>query len=258
MISVGKTSTGSQTVARALAVLELLGREGELGVRELGRQLGVAPSIAQRLINTLAEAGFVEKSLGNSKWKIGYKAFQIGSAFLASTDLNAATAPELHLLAEQHQVNSFLGVLRAPDVVYLAAVQSGGPISITNAPGSRTYIHSTALGKALLFDCPDDEVHALIGAAPLKQLTKKTKRSVSAILKDLKEGRRLGYVICDEENLDNVFAVGAPIRDATGGIIAALSGAVPRQRLSSRAIEELCELVKASATRASRRLGSLK
>ncbi|WP_444770409.1 IclR family transcriptional regulator [Rhodopseudomonas sp. NSM] len=258
MTSESKTATGSQTVARALALLELLGRDGELGVRELGRQLGVAPSIAQRLINTLSEAGFVEKSLGSSKWKIGYKAFQIGSAFLTATDLNAATAPELHLLAEKHQVNSFLGVLRGKDVVYLAAVQSGGPISITNAPGSRTYLHSTALGKALLLDHADDDVHELLGTSPLKQLTKKTKRSTSALLKDLKEGRRLGYVICDEENLDNVFAVGAPVRDASGEIIAALSGAVPRQRLSARAIDELCGMVKNSANRASRRLGSLR
>jgi DNA-binding IclR family transcriptional regulator len=120
----------------------------------------------------------------NSKWKLGYKAFQIGSASLPSIDLNAATAPELHLLAEQHQVDGFLGVLRGQDVVYLATVQSGGPISITNAPASRTYLHSTALGKALLLDRSDDEVQALLRTGPLKQLSKKTERSVFAILKD--------------------------------------------------------------------------
>jgi DNA-binding IclR family transcriptional regulator len=251
-----RTGAGSQTVSRALCVLELLGQKGEMGVRDIARNLGVAPSIAQRLVNALAGAGFVEKTAESSKWKIGYKAFQVGSAFLSNIDLNAATSEELYFLANEKQVNSFVGVLRDRSVVYLATVQSGGVIAITNAPGSRTYLHSTALGKALLAARTDDEIARLLGPPPYKQLTKKTKRSLAAILKDVKECRRLGYSISDEENIENVFAVGAPIRNASGQTIAALSGAVPRQKLSAKTINELCLMVRDAAARASRRLGA--
>lgn len=251
-----RTGAGSQTVSRALSVLELLGNSGEMGVREIARSIEIAPSMAQRLINALAGAGFIEKAPESSRWKIGYKAFQIGSAFLSSVDFNAATSPELHFLADEKQVNSFLGVLRDQSVIYLATVQSGGAISITNAPGSRTFLHSTALGKALLAAKSDEEAERLLGAAPYKQLTRKTKRSFAALLKDLKECRRLGYAISDEENLENVFAVGAPVRNASGQTIAALSGAVPRQKLTAKAMNELCQMVKEAAGRASRRLGA--
>ncbi|WJR80887.1 IclR family transcriptional regulator [Bradyrhizobium sp. NP1] len=248
--------SGSQTVSRALNVLEMLGNSGEMGVREIARNLGIAPSMAQRLVNALARADFVEKAAESTKWKIGYKAFQVGSAFLSSVDLNAATTPELHFLADEKQVNSFLGVLRDQSVIYLAAVQSGGGITITNAPGSRTYLHSTALGKALLSSKTDEEAGHLLGPAPYKQLTRKTRRSFAALVKDLNECRRLGYAISDEENIDNVFAAGAPVRNASGQTIAALSGAVPRQKLSAKAISELCQTVKDAAARASRRLGA--
>ncbi len=247
---------GSQTVARALRILELLGTNGEMGVRDIARQLKIAPSMAQRLVNTLSDAGFIEKSIETSRWKIGYKSFQIGAKFLTNVDLNAAAAPELRWLADQHHVNSFLGVLRDRSVVYLAAVQSGAPITITNAPGSTTWMHSTALGKALLSAMTDAEAAALLGPAPYRQLTKKTRRTFSALAKDLEDCRRLGYVVCDEENIENVFAAGAPIRNASGDTIAAISGAVPGQKLTAKAISELCKMVKEAADRISQRLGA--
>jgi DNA-binding IclR family transcriptional regulator len=250
--------SGSQTVARALNILTLMGESGEIGVRDIARKLKIAPSMAQRLINTLSESGFIEKSVESSRWKIGYKTFQIGSTFLTNVDLNAAAAPELRILAEEHQVNSFLGVLRDRSVVYLATLQSRAPITITTAPGSITYLHSTALGKALLAPMSKNEASSLLGAQPYKLLTKKTRRTFSSLSKDLEEFHRLGYVVSDEENIENVFAVGAPIRNSTGATIAALSGAVPRQKLTAKTMAELGKLVKESADRASLRLGAPK
>ena len=253
MPQVGKTS---QTVTRALNVLELLGKQGEVGVRDIARQLKVAPSMAQRLINSLSEAGFIEKSVESSRWKIGYKTFQIGSTFISNIDLNAAASPELHRLADENHVNSFLGVLRERAVVYLAAVQSGAPIKITNSPGSTTFLHSTALGKAILSGKSEEKVADLLGPAPYLVLTKKTRRTLSALCKDLEECQRFGYAISDEENIENVFAVGAPIRNSQGETIGAISGAVPRQKLTAKAINDLCRLIKESAARVSQRLGA--
>lgn len=253
-----KPGAGSQTVSRALSVLELIGKHGALGVREIARHVELAPSMVQRLLNSLASAGFVERTDGNSKWKIGYKAFEVGTAFLSSTDLHAVAAPELRYLAEEKLINSFLGVLRGTEVVYLAAVQSRGAISITNAPGSRTHLHSTALGKVLLSDLRNEEAVELLGKAPYRQITIKTKRSFSALSKDLERCRSIGYAVSDEENLTNVFAVGSAIRNAEGRVIAALSGAVPRQGLRQKEIEELCNEVRSAAERASRRLGAPK
>jgi DNA-binding IclR family transcriptional regulator len=248
---------GSQSAARALSILDLLGESAqELGVREMARQLGLAPSIVQRLIRTLTDYGYVERAADGQKYRIGYRAFQIGRSFLTHTDLHAASLPELRDMAERQQINAYLGVLRDRSVVYLEAIQSSGPIAIISTPGSRALLHSTAFGKVLLAELPDDTAAALLGPEPFLRLTSKTKTTLAACMDDVREVRRTGYGISDEENLDNVFAAGAVVRDATGTAVAAVSGAVPRHQLDAAGVEKLCATVVGAAQRISRRLGA--
>jgi DNA-binding IclR family transcriptional regulator len=246
----------SQSVARALNVLELLSGNGSLGVREIARRMEISPTIVHRLISTLASTGYVEQAPDTQKYRIGYRAFRIGCSFLSQNDLDRASTPELVALAEQHQVNSFLGVLRDHAVVYLKVVKSNGPIVIHNAPGSLAEPHSTAFGKVLLAALPDGLVPDVMGREPYKRLTKKTKVSLRALLSELREVRETGIAISDEENLINVYSVGAAVRDATGTVIASLSGAVPRQGLTKREINHLCHLVKEAADNVSRKMGA--
>jgi DNA-binding IclR family transcriptional regulator len=246
----------SQSVVRAIGVLELLAAHGTLGVRDIARRMALSPTIVHRLISTLAAAGYAEQSLDTHKYRIGYRAYQIGCAFLSHNDLDRASTPELVELAEDHEVNSFLGVLRGDAVVYLKVVQSNGPIVINNAPGSLAAPHSTAFGKVLLAARPDKELAEIMGKEPYKRLTKKTKTSLRALLAELREVRISDVAISDEENLVNVFSAGAPIRDASGRVIAALSGAVPRQGMTRKDMDRLCELVKSAAERVSRKMGA--
>lgn len=246
----------SQSVARALSVLDLLGDSGEeLGVREVARRLKIAPSIAQRLLSTLAATNYVEHGADGLKYRIGHRAFQIGQAYLSHTDLQAVCLPELRVMAERDRINAYLGVLRDGAVIYLAALQSHGPIAITSAPGSRGWLHSTAFGKALLAELSDAEVARIVGPEPFHRLTKHTKTELPALLTELAQVRRLGYGVSDQENLDSVFAVGAVVRDANGQAIAALSGALPRNQLGPHDRENLCRIVCSAAERISIRLG---
>jgi len=248
---------GSQSADRALAVLDLLGESsGDLGVREIARQLGLAPSIVHRLIQTLTERGYAERSTGGDKYRVGYRAFQIGRSYLARSDLRAASLPELRSMAERDQVNAYLGVLRDRSIIYLETVQSSGPIAIVSTPGSRTWLHSTAFGKALLAELSDEQVADLLGTEPYRRLTSRTKTTLAEFIDDLQEVRRTGCGVSDEENIDGVFAAGAVVRDATGQAIAAISGAVPRHQLDAAGIERLRGIVLSAAQRISRRLGA--
>lgn len=247
----------SQSVARALAVLDLLEGEVEgLGVREIARRMHVSPTIAQRLLATLADAGYVERAPNGQSYRIGFRLFQVGRSYLARNTLHSLCLPELRELAEVHHVNAYLGVLRGNRVIYLEALQSSGPIAIVSTPGSAASLHSTAFGKALLAELPDHEIAELVGREPLKQLTRKTKTRLRPLLKELAEVRRLGFAVSDEENLENVYAAGAVIRDASGAPVGALSGAVPRGQLSASGAKQLCNLVLEAAGRISRKLGA--
>jgi DNA-binding IclR family transcriptional regulator len=245
----------NQSVRRALDVLDVLAGSLEpIGVRELARTLGFAPSIAQRLLITLANAGYVEQKGVGSRYVIGYKSFQVGNTFLTQNSFLSLVMPELESLANL-DITGFLGVLRQSIVVYLATVQGNGPIAVKRQLGSISHPHSTALGKALLSEYSDAEVTVLLPPT-LPQLTKNTTVSLDALLAELAQIRKKGYALNDQENRVGVFSVGAVIRDATGTAVGALSGAVPSSSLDSKSQKRIIGLVVESARRVSQRLGS--
>jgi DNA-binding IclR family transcriptional regulator len=246
----------SQSVARAVDILELLAEHGSLGVRDIARRLELSPTIVHRLLSTLASTGLAEQTKDSQKYRIGYRAFRIGCTFLSQNDLDRASTPELVALAEQHQVNSFLGVLRGNAMVYLKVVKSNGPIAINNAAGSTALPHSTAFGKVMLAALSDKEVAELMGKEPYKKLTRKTKTTLRSLLSELREIRETGIAISDEENITNVYSVGAAVRDASGAVVASLSGAVPRQGLTKREIDTLCARIQDAADSVSRKMGA--
>ncbi|MBE0616196.1 MAG: IclR family transcriptional regulator [Burkholderiales bacterium] len=229
-------------------------KEG-VGVREIARAISVSPAIAQRLISSLAKSGFAEQE-SSRRYRVGLGAFAVGNAFLSSNMLARESYAELQTLADRHQLNSYLGVLRGNAIAYLATFQSSGPIAIKSSPGTQAHLHSTALGKVILAQLPEETARELLGAQPYLRLTARTTTRFSMLRTELAGAREKGYALCDEENLVGVFAIGAPVRDASGATVAAISGALARHELDRAKLPSLCRLVRDAAERISLRLGA--
>ncbi|MGH9637850.1 MAG: IclR family transcriptional regulator, partial [Candidatus Angelobacter sp.] len=215
----------------------------------------LAPSIVQRLVKTLARWSYLEQTGPSLRYTIGYKAFQVGNSFVAQTTVHSAVLPELYALADQ-QINAFLGVMRGASIVYLATVQSNGPIAINHRPGAQTYLHSTAMGKALLAELPEHEVRGLLSGSPLPRLTPRTRISIAQLLPELQAIKQQGYSVSEEENRLGFFSIGAVIRDSTGSAVAVISGAVSTAGLKNQDRGRISRLVVQAARNASRRLGA--
>lgn len=246
----------NQSLARGLAILEAFSRDTpELGVRELSRILGMDRSVVHRLTQTLACRGFLEQNPETMRYRIGVGALELGYRYRVADTLQDAALPVLRLLTKEHQLNAYLGVLREGSALYLMALQSSGPIVIRAAPGARAPVHSTALGKVLLAAQPDVAVEEILGAGPLPRLTPKTIVRPKDLIAQLTTVRRLGYAMSDEENLPDVFAVGAGVRDSTGRVVAAISGACPRHSVPAERIPEIVRVIVAAAAEISRNIG---
>jgi DNA-binding IclR family transcriptional regulator len=246
----------NQSLARGLAILEAFSRErAELGIRELSRLLGVDKSIVHRLARTLVARGFLEQSGETQRYRIGARAFSVGQQYAVARGLEETALPVLRDLTREHELNAYLGVLTQGAVVYRLALQSAGPIVIRVSPGALASLHSTALGKALLAAEPDEVARRLLGRGPLPRLTAATLTDPEVVLEHVREARRLGYAVSDEENLPGVLAIGAPVRDRTGQVVAAISGARPRYLTPDSAVPGIARVVVEAARAISRRLG---
>lgn len=246
----------SQSLERGLMVLELLNSSPTaLGVREVARRLQISTTIVQRLVNTLAEYNYVEQVAETRRYRIGARALGLGSSLLRHDKLISSANGELQRLANEHGLSGFLCGLRGVRAVYLLAVQSSGPIAITAIPGETAYLHSTAMGKALLAWMSEDAVIQLLANEALPKLTPKTIDSVPALIENLHEVKRLGYATSLEENLPGVISIGAPIRNADGEVVAALSVAFAGTASSEADLRDAVKLVLGASSRLSRGLG---
>jgi len=246
----------NQSLSRGLALLDTINDSAQpLGIREIGRLLDISPSIAQRLANTLVEAGYLQQVVETRKYRLGVRALALGGAMVRSDALYVSASQELGFLAEHHQLNGYLGVVQQDAVVYLHTVQSHGAIAIRAEAGQRVSPHATAMGKALLAELQAERAAAILGSAPYLARTEHTLTSLPALQKELEGVRKRGYAIADEENNLGVVSIGAPVRNKDGLVVAAISVAFLKAQRGPKEWPEIAELVLRASQRCSASLG---
>lgn len=248
---------GNQSLARGLEILAHLARDDAgVGVRDLARQLDLSPSIAHRLVKTLTEFGFLEQDGETQRYRIGHRAFEVGNTYLRHNSLETVAPPIARALAQEHHINTFIGVMRGRHIVYTMAFASSAPVAVISVPGTRAPLHTMAQGKAILADQPDDAILELLGPEPFTKLTDTTITNGADFLKDVAECRRRGYATADGEFVAGVFNIAAAIRDRSGAAVAALSGSIPRHLHRLADTPKLAKPIVDAAQQISRALGA--
>ena len=248
--------TGSLSLERGLAVLEALKEAHQpLGVREIARQVQLSAPAVQRLLNTLCEFGYVEQSPDTKRYLIGRAVLALAQQLLQKDPLVGLAEPELLALASRGCFNSFLGARRGSTAIYLMAIQSQSPVVIRSSPGESLALHSTALGKALLLGHSKDEMAEILSRAPLQRVTPRTMTDVTRLIEQLHAAQAIGYTTSLDENILGVISIGAPIHNASGAVVAAISVAYPRSVGPQVVLAEIGEHVLAAARRISLGLG---
>jgi DNA-binding IclR family transcriptional regulator len=207
-----------------------------------------------RLLETLKLRGFVQRD-ANGMYRIGSRAFEVGSAFLRNVSLWTEAGRIAEQLVEATGETASLGILERGEVLYIAIAHGQAELGIQSVAGTRHPLHCTALGKALLADLPWSEARTLLGPAPLKRLTRKTITNLDALREELREVLRLGYAVDDEERLVGVRCIAAPIREHSGRVVAALSAAGPTTRLVGTHLESIIRQVHLVSQEASANFG---
>lgn len=247
---------GSQSLERGLDILEMIEAEGaELGVRELARRAHLSPTIVQRLVSSLAWRGYLEKNSETSRYRLGHRSLSLGASSERAFDYAVTARRELERLAREHHLNGFVSVLRGGRAIYVLAIQADGPVAIKVSPGSEMPMHSTSAGKVLLAALSDSEVRKLLGGRKLAAVTPHTVTDPAALVASLAKVRRQGFATVNEENIPGVLSVGAPIRDRSGAVVAALSVAFPKYLDSGLTLASVEPLVTGAALNVSRMLG---
>lgn len=221
---------------------------------ELSKALGLGKSTVHRLLTSLAARGYVRKNLENDRYRLGLKAFEVGSRALGQLTVRESVAPFLRSLAAASRETVHLGVLDGWEVVYVDKMESLQILQMYSAIGRRAPVHCTALGKILLAFQPEEEVERFLRRR-LRPYTPLTIVDPDKLREELERIRTAGIAIDNEEFEIGLKCVAAPVRDFGGRVVASLGIAGPAVRLPAERVGPVAELVRESAIAASGALG---
>lgn len=251
------SDSGLSSVGNAARLLKaFLSREREIGVSELARRLGLGKSTVHRLLTTLVQEGLVERNPETGAYRLGLVMFELGQVVHSHMDLHGAVGPVLAALREETHEGCQVGVLDGHDVVYIDRLESSHSLRLFNETGRRVPVHTTSSGKVLLAYLPDADLERVLAAAlPLTQMTPRSITDPDAFRAELDRVRARGWSEAVEEREVGVASIAAPIRDASGRVVAAVSIGAPAARMGSQQRRRLAEVVLEAGEAASRRLG---
>jgi len=232
------------TVMKALDVLETLaGAEHfPLTIGEIAARCGLSRPTAHRLVITLARRGYLATT-PDRRYRLGPKVLSLARDLMDLTGLPTVARPILATLAHALGETVFLGMLDGTEVLYLDKFETHRSARMYSVVGTRNPVYCTALGKSLLAFLPDGRQHDILRRVTLIRRARNTHSSIETLMRDLEETRRRGYAIDDVENEEGIRCIGAPILNANGYPVAAISVAGPETRLTRDRIAEIAQAV---------------
>ena len=244
------TPTGTQAVDRAARlVTEVVHAPDSVTFTELAAATGLAKSTTSRLLVALERGGLVRRD-DDGRFRPGDVFVRYAWRGGAEAGLIEVARPFLDRLGGQTGETVNLGVARDGLVEQIAQVDSRYLIGGTNWVGRPVPLHCAALGKVLL----------AYGAAQLppgrlESRTSRTLTSRAALEDDLREVRRRGYAVTDEELEPGLVAVAAPVFRDGAEVVGALSVTAPASRLTRARIPAVAAQCVAQALGLSAALG---
>lgn len=243
-----------KTFLKGLTLLETLARSGKAcGVTELATTLQLTKSNVHRLLQGLVHQGFARKNAETGRYELTMKLWELGSYVLGQLDVRQVAQPFLESLAAETSETVHLSVLDGAEVLYIAKIDSPQPVRAYSTVGGRAPAQCVATGKAQLAWAQDETVARIEQA--LHAYTPYSIVSAAELDAELARIRSQGYAVNRGEWREQVCGVAAPIRDATGAVIAAIGISGPAERLKPRRMKDVGPSIVRVAQQISRLLG---
>jgi DNA-binding IclR family transcriptional regulator len=225
-----KEPSSIQVIDRMAKLLDVIASHDEAAsLKILSAETGLHPSTAFRILSSLAEYGYIERT-ARGNYQLGVKLMQLGSRVSASVDIRKIALPLMEKLRDRLGETVNLAVREGDEVVYIERSLAKRMIRVEQIIGSRAPLHVTAVGKLMLGDLGEAACRSYAKRSKLPAYTDHTRSRVSDLLEDCAAATRQGYALDNEEAELGVGCIGTLIRDASGQVVAGLSVSAPIER----------------------------
>lgn len=238
---------------RGIDLLEILAKDAPIAIAELARRADCAPATATRLLRVLQAKGFAVPDEAAQTWRLGTRWNAYGQAAVEQGALATTAQPFLAALGVASGENAYLRVRDGMTSETIAVYQTDPMLRIYTEVGSRGPLHA-GTSRMLLAHAPE-AVQTQLLTQRLPRFTPATRTDPTWIAADLQRIRARGYLVTSDEVVPGAVSVGAPVRDASGEVVAVIFISAPTMRMRPPRPRALVSIVQDAAAKLSHALG---
>jgi len=242
-------------ISKVLRILEAIQSAPQgLGLKAISDLTGIHKSTAHRFLKHLKREGYL-MCTEDGAYLLGPRFWQMTTHINHRATLQTVARPILWDLWRATRETVNMAVLDQGTVLYVDVIESPHEFRLASRVGTRRPLHATALGKALTAFLPDEQQKNVLGTITFQASTPKTIMNLVQFRQELEKVARQGYAVDDEEAVAGARCVSAPVREAGGEPVAAVSVSGPTTRISPSQVVVLAEAVTAAAEAISAAIG---
>jgi DNA-binding IclR family transcriptional regulator len=249
--------TTHRSLERGLHVLEVIAASGGLiSLAEIARRTGLHRSTGHHLLQTLVGAGYLRQDAATRSYELSAKLFQLTGRTWTPEQLGVIAQPLVAELARVSGEGASLAAYRDGVVKIVAKCDHDGPVRVVQDVGAERPIHATAVGKAIAAFLPPAELEGLLDRITYERYTPRTIVQRRALETELRRIRSAGCANDDEEHIEGIRCVAAPVRIYSGQVVASLCTVGPKSRMTRARLRDLSVPLVKIAAAVSERLGA--
>ena len=146
-------------------------------------------------------------------------------------------------------------ILKNSKIIVMDRVQNQNIDLLAQRVGLNLPMHTTSVGKILLAHLPEEERDRILKSTRFEKFTAATVVDRKVIKKNLASIREKGFATDEGETHEDLNCIAAPIKDASGEVIAAINLMDERSRTGAEKVRQLSDYLKGKAFFISRQLG---
>jgi len=218
------------SLARGLVVIQAFTPQTpQMSISQLAAKTGISRAAVRRCLYTLAKLGFAGAEEG-SRYALRPHMLALSNSYSASNSLSTAAQPILERMSAALHESFSVATLDGDEIVYIARSTVSRVMSDDLHIGSRLPAYCTSIGRVLLAYMPAEQLEQYLARVVLTPYTARTVSSVEKLRLALRNVRRHGYALVDQEYEVGLRSIAVPVHSPTGRVVATinLSGSAPR------------------------------
>ena len=218
------------SLARGLIVIQAFTQQApQMTISQLSVKTGLSRAAVRRCLYTLTKLGFAGAEDG-SRYSLRPRMLSLSNTFTASNPLSTAAQPILERMSAALRESFSVATLDGEDIVYIARTTITRVMSVDLHIGSRLPAYCTSMGRVLLAYLPTEQLEQYLARVVLTPHTTRTVNSIEKLRLALRNVRRNGYALVDQEYEVGLRSLAVPVYSPSGRVVATvnLSGNAPR------------------------------